>query len=116
MSKDISEGLQTMAKQARAHLGPHKHAVWNVSRRVCGAVGCVQQIPELKAFSCGADAGIDPERNHDFAIVADFADEAGYKAYATHPLHLDVIGRLIKPALAAGGRVAVQLEVAGGAL
>ena len=35
---------------------------------------------------------------------------------ATHPLHLDVIGRLIKPALAAGGRVAVQFEVAGGAL
>jgi len=31
-------------------------------------------------------------------------------------LHLDVIGRLIKPALAAGGRVAVQFEVAGGAL
>lgn len=76
----------------------------------------MRQIPELKAFSCGADAGLDPARNHDFAIAADFADEAGYKAYAKHPLHLDVIGRLIKPALAAGGRVAVQFEVAGGAL
>ena len=74
------------------------------------------KISELKSFACGGDANLDPERNHDFVIIADFADEAAYKAYSVHPAHVEVIGRLIKPVLAAGGRVAVQYQVAGGAL
>ena len=53
-----------------------------------------KEIPEIASFSCGADAGLDPDRNHDFAILAEFADEAAYKVYATHPKHVELIGSL----------------------
>ena len=66
------------------------------------------QIPEMGAFKVGIDAGLDPARNHDYAIVGDFASEADYAVYASHPLHVAVIVEHIKPVLAAGGRVAVQ--------
>jgi hypothetical protein len=62
----------------------------------------------MGAFKVGIDAGLDPARNHDYAIVGDFATEADYNVYASHPLHVAVITTSIKPVLAAGGRVAVQ--------
>ena len=37
------------------------------------------QIPEIKSYSFHADAGLDPARNHDYIVVADFADQAGYQ-------------------------------------
>ena len=66
------------------------------------------QIPEIKNYVLGIDAGLDPERNHDFCIVADFADDAGFKAYSGNPDHVKVITEVIKPMLAPGGRTAVQ--------
>jgi hypothetical protein len=66
------------------------------------------KIPELVDISCGPDAGL-AEGNADFASVADFADEAGYLVYATHPAHVQVITELIRPVLAQ--RTAVQYEV-----
>jgi hypothetical protein len=66
------------------------------------------QIPEIKGYLFGADAGLDPEKNHDFVIVADFADLAAYKKYSTHPEHMEVVVQVIKPVIADGGRVAVQ--------
>jgi hypothetical protein len=53
-------------------------------------------IPELVSVSCGPDAGL-ATGNAAFAIVADFADEAGYLTYAAHPAHLEVIRDLIRP-------------------
>jgi len=69
-----------------------------------------QAIPEILAYNFGTDAGLDPERNHDFAIMADFASEKEYEAYAKHPAHVELIQNLVKPILAPGGRVAVQFR------
>jgi hypothetical protein len=62
------------------------------------------KIPFLH-FSFGMDIGLDPERNHDYAIVADFIDRAAYEAYAKQS---NRINAAIKPVLAKDGRVAVQ--------
>ena len=63
------------------------------------------QIPELRSYVVGVDAGIG-EGNAQLAVVADFDDEAGYLAYRDHPAHQQVIAERIRPALTA--RAAVQ--------
>src|SRR5437899_2137674 len=62
----------------------------------------------LRSYSFGPDAGV-TEGNADFAIVADFDDEAAYVAYRDHPAHVDVVRRLIAPI--SQQRKAVQFEV-----
>ena len=64
-------------------------------------------IPEIKRYQFGPDAAL-TEGNADFAVVAEFADVDGYRAYASNPDHLDVIARLVKPIVAQ--RTAVQLQ------
>ena len=66
------------------------------------------QIPELRSYVIGPDAGIN-EGNFDLAVVADCDDVEGYRSYATNPVHLAMIAERIRPILA--GRVAVQYEV-----
>lgn len=61
-------------------------------------------IPEIRAYA-GADAGVNPG-NHDFVVVADFADRDGYLAYRDHPAHRAVIDECITPIVAE--RAAVQ--------
>jgi hypothetical protein len=65
------------------------------------------QIPELRSYVFGPDAGIS-EGNFDLAVVAEVDDADAYRAYATHPAHLAVIAELIRPILAE--RVAVQFH------
>ncbi|MEU6035516.1 Dabb family protein [Actinomadura sp. NPDC047616] len=65
-------------------------------------------IPEIQAYSVGADAGVNPG-NHDFVVVADFADRDGYVAYRDHPAHRAVVDQYIKPLVAR--RAAVQYEL-----
>lgn len=65
------------------------------------------QIPEIRSYRFGADAGLSPA-NHDLAIVAGFDDAEGYRRYAEHPAHRELIARLVRPILA--GRAAVQFE------
>jgi Stress responsive A/B Barrel Domain len=64
-------------------------------------------VPSIRAFAFGADAGL-VEGNFDFAVTADFEDEAGYYAYRDDPGHRDVIARYILPVSAQ--RAAVQFE------
>ena len=64
-------------------------------------------IPELRAYRIGPDAGL-VEGNWEYAVVADFDDEEGWRTYTDHPEHQRVIADVIKPALAA--RAAVQYE------
>ena len=64
------------------------------------------QIPELRAYHVGPDVGLD-DGNADFAVVADFDDEAGWRAYQRHPAHQAVRDRL--RAIVAS-RAAVQYE------
>lgn len=65
------------------------------------------QIPEVRAYAIGADAGVNPG-NYDFAVAADFADRDGYVAYRDHPAHRAVVEECIRPILAE--RAAVQYE------
>ena len=64
-------------------------------------------IPELRAYSMGADAGINPG-NFDFAVVADFASRDDYLVYRDHPVHREIIAESITPIVA--NRAAVQME------
>ena len=65
------------------------------------------QIPELRAYHIGADAGLNPG-NFEFAVVADFDDVSDYRIYADHPDHQVVITEYLRPILAE--RAAVQYE------
>jgi hypothetical protein len=68
--------------------------------------GLPAQIPEIRSYCVGADAGDAAQGNADLAVVADFDDVNGYFVYRDHPVHKDVIARLILPILAS--RAAVQ--------
>ncbi|MEU6721687.1 Dabb family protein [Nonomuraea sp. NPDC046802] len=65
-------------------------------------------IPELRAYTVGADAGIN-EGNHDYAVVADFDNVDDYLVYRDHPQHQEVIAKHIRPIMAS--RAAAQLSV-----
>jgi hypothetical protein len=66
------------------------------------------QIPEIRSYRVGVDAGLAAEGNSDLAVVADFDDVAGYLVYRDHPVHQDVIARSIRPILAS--RAAIQQQ------
>ena len=73
-----------------------------------GLAGLPALIPSIRSYRFGPDAGLGLSANADFAVVADFDDAEGYAAYATHPAHQDVIGRLLRPLLAE--RLSVQFS------
>ena len=64
-----------------------------------------EQIPELRNYVVGRDAGLS-EGNATVAVVADCDDQAGWEAYRDHPAHVAVIAEKIRPHLVA--RTAVQ--------
>ena len=53
-------------------------------------------IPEIRSYRFGRDLGLG-DGTFDFGLVADFVDEAGYRAYSTHPDHLALIEDLVRP-------------------
>lgn len=63
-------------------------------------------IPGLEGYRVGADLAL-AEGTWDFGISADFASEADWAAYQSHPEHQRVIGELIGPVVAE--RAAVQI-------
>ena len=64
----------------------------------------IEAIDEYHVYT---DAGIN-DGNATVAVVADFADRAGYLVYRDHPAHRAVIDSLITPVLAS--RAAIQSE------
>jgi len=62
-------------------------------------------VPAIRSYLCGADAGF-VEGNFDFAVVADFDDEAGYFSYRDHPVHREISARTVVPIMEQ--RVSVQ--------
>jgi hypothetical protein len=64
-------------------------------------------VPSIRALVLGPDVGV-ATGNFDFAVTADFDDEAGFFAYRTDPAHVDILNRTITPILAQ--RVAVQFR------
>ena len=67
------------------------------------------EIPELCDYRLGVDVGLD-DGNDQFAVVADFADEQGWRRYLEHPEHQRIIDELIRPLVSE--RHAVQFRVA----
>ena len=64
-------------------------------------------VSSIRAFASGPDAGIN-QGNFDFAVTADFDDEAGYFAYRDDPSHREIVQRYVTPI--AAQRAAVQYE------
>ncbi|MDA8366210.1 MAG: Dabb family protein [Actinomycetota bacterium] len=83
-----------------------------VSAVLDGLAGLPAAIPGIRAYSFGTDAGLAPD-NADLAVVADFDDEDGYRAYAAHPAHVALVTEHIRPILAS--RTAVQYRTGTGA-
>ena len=76
---------------------------------IAGLSALPSKIPQIKSYKIGIQIEeIDDGRNMSIGLVADFENEAGYKIYANHPEHVAVIMNTIKPALAPGGRSALQ--------
>lgn len=67
------------------------------------------QIPAILAYRFGPDAGL-ADGNFDFAVTADFADEASYLDYRDHPAHRAVITDRILPIVAERAAVQVRLD------
>lgn len=67
----------------------------------------LEDLPYLQSIRTGADLRFG-ETNYDYALVAHFADEAGWREYQADPAHLR-IAHAIAPNLAS--RVAVQFEI-----
>ena len=65
-------------------------------------------VPSVRAFAAGPDAGVN-QGNFDFAVTADFDDEAGYLAYRDDPAHREIVQRYVTPI--AAQRAAVQYEL-----
>jgi hypothetical protein len=66
------------------------------------------RLPMLRAYAFGRDQGL-RGGNADFAVVADFDDEDGWRAYTEDPEHRRVIEELIAPVTE--DRSAVQLRL-----
>src|SRR6478672_531838 len=67
------------------------------------------QIPEIRSYRVGVDAGLAAQGNSDLVVVADFDDVDAYVVYRDHPVHQDVIARTIRPILAS--RAALQHDL-----
>jgi hypothetical protein len=70
--------------------------------------GLPAQIPELRSYVVGRDAGL-AEGNATVAVVADLDDAAAWATYRDHPAHQQVIAERIRPWLVA--RTAVQHQM-----
>ena len=64
------------------------------------------QAPTVRGFSHGPDAGVRPG-GASYALVADFDDADGWKAYGAHPAH-DVVRELMGELDVVGGISVVQ--------
>jgi len=79
--------------------------------RAAVAVGLTalrERIDTLRGYRFGPDAGL-ADDNWDFAVVADFDDEAGYLVYRDDEAHQALIVDVLRPIISA--RAAVQYTV-----
>lgn len=67
-----------------------------------------KSIDTIRAYHFGPDAGVNPG-NFDYAVVADFDDEAGYLVYRDHPAHQTFLREVLGPLVSE--RAAVQFDL-----
>jgi len=72
-----------------------------------GLAALPARLPQMRAYAFGRDLGM-REGNADFAVVADFDDEDGWRTYTEDAEHRRVIEQLIAPVTEV--RSAVQLR------
>jgi hypothetical protein len=91
---------------------PFRHVLLLTLDAACDVDGVVDalralpaQIPELRSYVVGRDAGL-AEGNATVAVVAEFDDAAGWRTYTDHPDHQRLIAERIRPHLVS--RSAVQ--------
>lgn len=65
-------------------------------------------VSTVKSFDCGADVGI-TDGAWDYGVVAEFDSAADYSAYATHPDHVAIVERVVKPMITDAARI--QFEI-----
>lgn len=53
-------------------------------------------IPDIRRYHAGPDAGL-VDGNWDYAVVAEFDDEAAWRRYREDPEHLRVIAEHLQP-------------------
>ena len=58
-----------------------------------------QEIPEIVSYTFGPDAGI-YRGNADYALVAEFRNEADLQAYVNHPRHQALMAEVTGPIMA----------------
>ena len=63
-------------------------------------------IPQIRAYTTGPDIGGSPGHG-DFAVVGDFDDLDGCRAYLTHPDHVAAVAETLAPIIAT--RIALQI-------
>ncbi len=80
----------------------------DIDRLDAGLGSLPGKVPSIRGFTTGRDLGINDE-TWDYAVVADFDDIDGYRAYHEHPAHVDVVTTLTKPLTADLKRV--QFEI-----
>jgi hypothetical protein len=66
-------------------------------------------IPEIEAYNFGRDLGV-ADGTWDYAVAADFADEAAFKLYAGHPDHVRVVETFVKPLVVETARTQINLS------
>ena len=65
-------------------------------------------VPSIRSYIFGSDLGLSAGTSWDFAIVAQFDDEAGWKGYLEHPAHEKVRAESLAPRIAE--RASVQFS------
>jgi hypothetical protein len=78
-----------------------QHALASELRKLPAAVD------SIRGYHVGPDARVN-QGNFDFAVVAEFDDADGYRAYRDHPAHRAVVEQYVSPIVAR--RAAVQYE------
>ncbi len=70
--------------------------------RMAAALGTLPaRVPSIRSYTFGADLGLgQPGASWDFAIFAQFEDEAGWRAYLSHPEHELVRDEMLAPRIA----------------
>ncbi len=69
----------------------------------------VRRVPGAAAVAFGPDAGL-RAGNGGFAVTFDFADEAAYRAWDTHPEHDRIRRELVQPLVSAVQRCQFRMQ------
>lgn len=63
-----------------------------------GFLALRNEIPDIVSYSFGQDAGI-YRGNADYALIAEFQEEADLEAYVSHPSHIRLLKTITGPIL-----------------